>query len=253
VSGTFIFDLDGVLYLGEEAVPGAARVLEEVSDAGCTVLFATNNSYRTRQDGADKIRRVTGFDADPEQFVSSSLAAASMLGPDDGPVYMLGGPGVEEAIDLAGLERTHDAAEARSVVAGLDRNISYESIAGAATAIRRGARFIATNLDATFPSPNGLLPGAGTIIAAVRTASETEPEVAGKPFAPIRTLLNARSGGHPTWMVGDRPDTDLAMAVAEGWTSVLVLTGVVSDAEGVDPKPDFVLMSIAELSEHLSL
>jgi HAD superfamily hydrolase (TIGR01450 family) len=217
------------------------------------VLFATNNSYRTRDDGAEKIRRVTGYDAQPEQFISSSLAAASMLVPDDGPVYMLGGPGVEEAIALAGLERTHDASTARSVVAGLDREVSYTSIAGAATAIRRGARFIATNLDATFPSSRGLMPGAGTIVAAVRTASETEPEVAGKPFQPMRMLLAKSSGGDPTWMVGDRADTDLAMAVAEGWTSVLVLTGVTSDPSTVDPVPDLTLPSIAELLDHLPL
>lgn len=251
MSGTVILDLDGVVYLGEQAVPGAGRVLASITASGMTVLFATNNSYRTRQDGAEKIRRVTGYDAQPDQFVSSSLAAASMLRPDDGPVYMIGGPGVEEAIVLAGLERTYDPTEARSVVTGLARDLSYASIADAAIAIRNGARFIATNLDPTFPTPDGLRPGAGTMVAAVRTASETEPEVAGKPFAPIRTLLVGQSGGGPAWMVGDRPDTDLAMAVIEGWTSVLVLTGVTSDPTTVDPAPDIVLDSIAELPHHL--
>lgn len=253
MTGTVVLDLDGVIYLGEEAIPGALDVLNAITDAGLTVLFATNNSYRTRVDGAEKIRRVTGYEARPAQFISSSLAAASMLASDDGPVYVLGGPGVVEAVALAGLERTKDPATARSVVAGLDRDLSYTTIAEAATAIRNGARFIATNLDPTFPTPSGLLPGAGTMIAAVRTASETEPEVAGKPFPPIRALLKASSGGDPTWMVGDRPDTDLAMAVAEGWTSVLVLTGVIRDAGHVDPTPDLVLASIADLPAHLPL
>lgn len=253
MTGTVILDLDGVLYLGEEVVPGASDALRAITAAGLTVLFATNNSFRTRADGAAKIQRVTGFDARPEQFVSSSLAAVSLLGPEDGPVYMLGGPGVEEAITLAGLERTDDPARARSVIAGLDRELTYHKLAEAASAIRNGARFIATNLDPTFPSPKGLLPGAGTVVSALRTASETEPEVAGKPFRPIRELLRERSGGDPTWMVGDRPDTDLAMAEKEGWTSVLVLTGVTHDAAGVEPPPDLVLESVRLLPSHLGL
>ena len=248
-----IFDLDGVVYLGEEAVGNSGEVLNHIEGAGFTVLFATNNSWRTQDDGAAKIRRVTGYQAAPKQFISSSIAAASLLGPSDGPALMMGGPGVEEAIRIAGLERTDDPNLARVVLAGLDRNLSYDSLAIAAEAVRRGARFIATNLDATFPTPTGLMPGAGSVVAALRTASETEPEVAGKPFRPIRALLNESSGGGPSWMVGDRPDTDLAMADVEGWTSVLVLTGVTSDAEGVDPAPDLVLDSIADLPPHLGL
>ncbi len=251
--GTVIFDLDGVLYLGEEVVPGAGGVLARIEAAGMKILFSTNNSWRTQLDGASKIRRVTGYEAEPGQFISSSIAAASLLAPTDGPALIMGGPGIEEAIGLAGLERTEDPAVAGVVVAGLDRNLNYDNLARAASAVRRGARFIATNLDATFPTPHGLMPGAGSMIAALRTAAETEPEVAGKPFEPMRAILNELSGEGPRWMVGDRPDTDLAMAQIEGWTSILVLTGVTSTAEGVEPRPDLVLDSVSDLPPHLGL
>lgn len=253
MKGTVIFDLDGVLYLADDEVPGAGDVLARISRAGMTILFATNNSWRTQEDGAGKIRRVTGYPAEPRQFVSSSVAAASLLSPNDGPVLILGGPGIEEAVAMANLEITEDPRAARTVVAGLDRNLTYDKLARAASAVRGGARYVATNLDATFPTPTDLMPGAGAMIAALSTASGGRPEVAGKPFAPIRRILNTMADGGPTWMVGDRPDTDLAMAAAEGWTSVLVLTGVVRDPVGVEPHPDLVLSSVAGLADHLGV
>ncbi|NIQ56034.1 MAG: HAD hydrolase-like protein, partial [Gemmatimonadetes bacterium] len=97
---------------------------------------------------------------------------------------------------------------------------------GAARAVRAGARFVATNHDATYPTPDGLLPGAGSIVAAVEVASEREAEVAGKPHPPMRRLVRERCGGEEIWVVGDRIDTDLAMAFEEGWGTALVLTGV---------------------------
>ena len=245
---TVVFDLDGVLYLAEEEVPGAGAVLRALTDAGVRVLFCTNNATRTRVQAAEKIERVTGFPADPETIFTSAVAAASIVSRADEPVFVVGEEGISEALDARGIAETQDHRASRTVVAGLDRYLTYERLAHAGLAIRRGARFVGTNGDVTFPRPDGLYPGAGSILAAIAAASGTEPELAGKPHAPMRRLIGTKAVGD-VWMVGDRPDTDLAMATEEGWTSVLVLTGVVSDPAEASVRPDHVIESVATLPE----
>ncbi len=246
VAGNVVCDLDGVVYLGEQAVAGAERSLAELDSAGYHLLFVTNNSMRSPSSTAARIREVVGYPARPSQVVGSAEASASML-IGSGPVLVLGGDGIRAALADVGVEETADPDRAVAVVVGLDLSINYQRLREAASAIRRGARFIATNTDTTFPTPGGLWPGAGSIVAAVAAAAGIEPEVAGKPHPPIRALIRGRLRAGDVWMVGDRPDTDLAMAEAEGWRSVLVLTGVVDDADSVAHRPDLVLGSIAEL------
>lgn len=253
MSGTVICDLDGVIYLGDEEVPGAGGALRRLEAGGYRLVFSTNNSSRTRVEGAAKVTRVTGYACSPEQFVSSATAAGRMLGPGDGPAFVVGGPGVREALAEAGLAVTEEPLAARTVVVGLDMELTYAKLAAATRAVRNGAALLATNHDATYPTPEGLLPGAGSLAAALQTATDVTPTVAGKPFTPMRRILAEMAGDGPVWMVGDRADTDLAMAVEEGWTSVLVLTGVVTDPASVDPAPDVVLASIADLPAHLGL
>lgn len=253
MNGTIICDLDGVVYLADDEVPGAGDALGRLEDGGYRLLFATNNSSRTRAEGAAKITRVTGYRCEPDQFVSSATAAGATLSPDDGPAFVVGGPGVREALAEAGVAITDDPLAARIVLVGLDMDLTYGKLAAATRAVRNGARLLATNHDATYPTPDGLLPGAGSLAAALQTATDVTPDVAGKPFAPMRRILGAMAGDGPVWMVGDRADTDLAMATHEGWTSVLVLTGVVTDPASVDPHPDVVLASIADLPGHLGL
>ena len=253
VIGTIICDLDGVVYLGDEEVPGAGQALRRLETGGYRLLFATNNSSRTRAEGASKIARVTGYRCAPEQFVSSATAAGGMLRPEDGPAFVVGGPGVREAVAEAGVGVTDDPLAARVVLIGLDVDLTYGKLAAATRAVRNGARLLATNHDATYPTPDGLLPGAGSLAAALETATDVTADVAGKPFAPMRRILGAMAADGKVWMVGDRADTDLAMANDEGWTSVLVLTGVVTDPASVDPPPDVVLASIADLPGHLGL
>jgi 4-nitrophenyl phosphatase len=144
-----------------------------------------------------------------------------------------------------------EAAEA--VIVGLDTGISYERLRSAVMAVRNGARFIATNADPTYPTPSGLWPGAGAIVAAIEVAAGIEPEIAGKPHPAIRSLIRTRLVPGPVWVVGDRPETDVAMAKVEGWTSVLVLTGVVGAADQVpeEYQPDVILPSLADLPETL--
>ena len=221
-----ICDLDGVLYSSDEPIPGAAAALEELMAAGVTVLFATNNSTRSPSNVVAKILRVSGVVIDPSQIITSALAAVSIVDSNDAPVLVIGGDGVVSALTDANLEMTDDPGAAGSVIVGLDRDISYQKLSDAVSAIRRGARFIATNDDPTFPTADGLLPGAGALVAAISVASGITPEVAGKPNEPMRALLRARVEGN-SWVIGDRVDTDIALAEGEPeWRSILVHTGV---------------------------
>lgn len=248
-----VCDLDGVVYLGDEGIQGAGSALESLAGAGHRLLFCTNNSSRTRADVADKIRRLTGFGADPGSVLSSARAAARLLRGGAGPAFVVGGPGIHEALSDEGIDRTDDWRRAEVVVAGLDVDFDYERLAGAARAVRNGARMVATNHDATFPTPAGLLPGAGSIVAAIETAAGRTAEVAGKPHLPMRRLVRAHCGDGGVWVVGDRVDTDLEMAFAEGWGSVLVLTGVSGREDaGHEPPPDLVIETIADLPEALA-
>jgi glycerol-1-phosphatase len=253
MSGTIVCDLDGVVYLGDQEVPGAGVALQRLHGAGFRLLFATNNSSRTRAEGAAKITRLTGYETDRSQFVSSATAAGAMLAGTAVPALVVGGAGVVEALSDAAITITDDPLEAGVVVVGLDLDITYEKLARATRAVRNGARLIATNLDATYPTPIGLLPGAGSIVAALETSTGVTAESAGKPFPPMRSILGTMAGPGPVWMVGDRADTDLAMAALEGWTAVLVLTGVAEGPDGIDPPPHVVLESLAGLPAHLGL
>ena len=165
----------------------------------------------------------------------------------------MGGDGIKEALVEAGVEQTGDAQAAAAVIVGLDTGLSYDRLRGAVVAIRGGARFVATNTDDTYPTPDGLWPGAGAMVAAVQVATGVQPDIAGKPHTAIRSLIRAGLAPGPVWVVGDRPETDVALAKAEGWNSALVLTGVVERADEVpaELQPDLVLDSIAALPEAL--
>lgn len=222
-----ICDLDGVIYRGRTAMPGAAAALARLLEAGHRVVYATNNSTRTPTDAAKKISEITGVDVDPADVFTSAEAAATTLREIDSPVIVVGESGVVEAVTGRGLAITHDAAEARSVVVGLYRDVRYDDIATAADAVRMGARFVATNTDGTFPTSTGLKPGSGAIVAAIATVADREPEVCGKPHPPMRELIRSRGIGDRAWVIGDRVDTDIALARQEPqWRSILVLTGV---------------------------
>jgi HAD superfamily hydrolase (TIGR01450 family) len=248
---TVVCDLDGVVYLGDQAVPGAREALEALRAGGVGLIFATNNSWRPPRAVADRILAVTGFEVAPDEVVTSAQAAARLLAEDRPPTLIVGGPGIVAALEEAGVPITADPASAGAVVAGIDLELGYERLRAATTAIREGARFVATNHDPTYPTPAGLWPGAGAIVAALQVASGRSAEIAGKPYEPMRRLIAERAGPGEVWVVGDRIDTDLAMATIEGWTGVLVLTGVTATAPDRDP-PRHVLGSIRELPELVS-
>lgn len=238
---TVLCDLDGVIYRGRSVLAGVPEALRRLSEADVEVFYITNNSTRTPEEGADKIQTLTGSATSGDQVLSSSLAAVSLLGPEDGPVLVVGEGGVSDAVQRAGLTETEDPDEARSVLVGLARHVDYDLLGRAMRAIRSGARFIATNNDATFPTENGFMPGAGAIVAAIAAATSKEPIVAGKPNGPMRELIRSRGVGQ-AWVIGDRADTDIAIARDEpDWTSILVLTGVAADDDARESGADHVV------------
>lgn len=248
-AGNVVCDLDGVVYVGDTAVGGAGDALRTLEDAGFRIVLATNNSTRTPEGVAAHIESLTGYRVMISSIVTSSVAAATLLSPFESPAFVIGEAGVAAALTDAGIEMTTDPDSARAVVIGLARHVDYALISDASRAVRLGARFIATNTDATLPTPLGPVPGAGSIVAAVATAAGRAPEVAGKPHPPMRLAVSRRLGPGPTWVVGDRSETDLALAAEGGWGRVLVLSGVTSGAEEVPPElaPDIVVGSLADL------
>lgn len=221
------------MYRGSKPIPGVPEALERLLDSGVDVFFITNNSTRTPEATAAKITELTGVGIGGDQVFTSSQAAVTMLDESDGPVLVVGEIGLSEVVDVAGNRVTSDPMKARSVVVGLTRSLTYETIAGAMQAILNGARFIATNDDTTFPTEDGLAPGCGAIVAAIAAATDTSPEVAGKPNPAMRDLIRSKVEGE-AWIIGDRLDTDIALAHGEdGWNSVLVLTGI-SGREGAE-------------------
>ncbi len=253
IPGNVILDLDGVLYRGNESVPGAGVALNKLATAGLELFFVTNNSTKTPVEAAWKITSLTSFEAQPHQIVSSAQAAAGMLREGEEPVLLFGAAGAAEALLERGIAVTDDWEEATVVIAGLDPELTYERLTRAVQAVSGGARFIATNVDVTYPTSGGLWPGAGALVAAIQSATGVDPEVAGKPHDPMRRLLRSRLGPGECLMVGDRPETDLELGVAEGWRTVLVLSGVTPAGVEVVPPPDEILESVADLPGLLGL
>jgi HAD superfamily hydrolase (TIGR01450 family) len=250
--GNLICDLDGVVYRGAASVPGSAAALAEFRVAGWRILLCTNNSSRTPEDVSERIFSITGFEATPEEVVTSAAAAARLLSIERPPTLVLGGEGITQALREREIPIVDAGRDARAVVVGLATGLTYSWLREASNAVRGGARFIATNHDATYPAEDGFWPGAGAIVAAVEVASGVRAEVAGKPFAPMRELLKESLAPGPVWVVGDRPDTDLGMAEAEaGWRSALVLTGVATSGDGVEPAPDLVVADLAAVADVL--
>ena len=251
--GNVVLDVDGVLLLGGEPIPGAGAALRTLAAAGVRLLFATNNSTRTTEENAGRLGRMLGVDVAEEAVITSAVATARILGPGDHPVLVVGEAGLETTLQRAGHTLTTAWEDAATVVVGLDRGITYERLAAATRAIRGGARFVGTNGDRTFPVPGGQVPGAGSLLAALEAATDVAPLVAGKPHTPMQEAITDRLGPGAVWMVGDRPETDLAMAAAAGWVGVLVLTGVGEPATAAEWEPALVLDHVGALPAALGL
>jgi len=262
-----IFDLDGVIYRGRQPVPGAAALVAMLRERGLLVRFATNNSMATRAMYVPRLVEM-GVPVQLDEIVTSTSATIDHLRahlPDVRTVMAIGAAGMLEELQAAGFDATAagDAVDLSydggpldasydAVIAGLDPSFDFRRLAAASTAIRAGARLIATNADLRYPTPTGFLPGAGSIIAALRAASGAEPLIIGKPEPGIFRAILERAGVRPAEAVaiGDNPDADMVAAHRAGMRSILVLTGVADAALAAsldgERRPDHVASDPAE-------
>lgn len=241
---TWALDLDGVVWRGDELLPGADGAVRRLREAGQRVVFLTNNSSPPL---AATVAKLAGFGipVDEDDILTSAQAAASMLRTGS-RALVCAGPGVVEALEAVGIEIAV-AGPADAVVVGWHREFDYVGLTLAMSTVRAGARLVATNDDATYPMAEGLVPGGGALVAAVAYASGVAAEVAGKPHEPMVSLVRRRVGPVEV-MVGDRADTDGRLARRLGAQFGLVLSGVTAEADlPVDPAPDMMAADLATL------
>jgi HAD superfamily hydrolase (TIGR01450 family) len=239
----WVIDLDGVVWLGDVPIPGADAAIARLRAAGSAVIFVTNNSSQPIGTYEAKLA-AQGIEATGD-VVSSATVAASLVEPGE-RALVCAGPGVEEALAARGVTTVREG-PADVVVVGYHRDFTYDRMLAASVSVRDGARLLATNDDATYPSPDGPIPGGGAILASITTATGVDPVVAGKPYAPAADYVRSRLGGEGV-VIGDRPSTDGGFAVELGYDFALVLSGVTTSADlPVKPTPRWVGADIAEV------
>lgn len=247
-------DMDGVLYRGNVPLSGAVDFVRWLRQRGIGCLYITNNSTRTPQQVAAKAGRL-GIPADAEQILTSSLATRAYLearAPRGTAVYLIGERGLQEAMLGDGYFVLEEKSPAY-VVVGLDTGLTYDKLRRATLAIRGGAQFIGTNPDRTFPSPEGIVPGGGSILAALEAASDVRPTIIGKPERWLLQEGMRRLGADAaaTAILGDRLDTDILGGKRLGLTTLMVLTGVhgPDELERSAVRPDAVFADLVALQQ----
>lgn len=249
-----VSDMDGVVYRGDEAIPGVADAVGEWRERGKKIVFCTNNSHYVVAEYVAKLERA-GIPAGEDDVVSSGAVLAEILRGRNAAgkkAMAVGAQGLRAGLEDAGVTIDDgDSVEGIDyVVVGWDGDFDYRRMRRACRAVRAGAELIATNSDATFPAPDGLWPGAGAILASIEVSSGKRAEVLGKPHAPMMEAAARRLAGCTRiGIVGDRADTDLAGGLARGWTTILVTSGVTApeEADSVEPRPDLILPSLAAI------
>ncbi|MEP6761654.1 MAG: HAD-IIA family hydrolase [Sporichthyaceae bacterium] len=233
---TALVDLDGVVYIGPEVVPGAAESLARARQAGMRVAFVTNNAARTPEAVAVHLRDL-GVAAEPGDVVTSAQAAATLVAEQvaaGAPVLVVGGEGLRAALTERGLRPVQSADDApAAVVQGFAPEVGWALLTEGAIAVRRGLPWVASNLDRTIPTARGLAPGNGALVGVIAAVTGATPLVAGKPELALHQEAMRRIGAQRPLVVGDRLDTDIEGANRAGVDSLLVLTGVTSPSEMV--------------------
>ena len=245
-------DLDGVIWLAHEPIPGSVEAVAALRDAGHRVLFVTNNSA-ARVEEQEAALSAIGIPAVGDVLTSAN-AAALLIEPGE-RVLVCGGEGVVQAVVGRGaIVVEPDAEHADAVMVGFHRTFDYQAMLHASRAVRNGARLIGTNDDATYPTPDGPIPGGGAILASIVTASGVAPIVAGKPHEPMAALVRATIGeraAKDAVMVGDRPSTDGLMAARLGCRYAHVESGVTAPGASVTPQPDLIEPDLAGVAKVL--
>jgi 4-nitrophenyl phosphatase len=251
-----IIDMDGVLYRGHRPLPGGQEFLAWLDERGVLYLMLTNNSVRTPRGWGEKMAAL-GMPVAADRIMTSAQATAAHLrkvAPHGASVFIIGGRGLEDAIlgdsgGLFSLEEHHPD----FVVVGLDPEFTYEKMKRGCQAILAGARFIASNPDTTFPSEDGIAPGAGAIVASLVACTSVQPLIIGKPEQAAFDLALERMGAlrDATGMLGDRLDTDVLGGMRAGLTTLMVLTGISTpeDLAASPYRPDYVFSGLPELME----
>ena len=246
-----ILDMDGVLWRGNEPIGDLKSIFAEIDRIGWKVIFATNNATRTPQQYIDLLASYSVL-AEIWQIVTSAAAVIynlNKLFPTGAPIYIIGEQGLVDACSEQGFY--HSNTEAIAVVAGMDRNLTYEKLKIATLFLRKGLPFIGTNPDLTFPTPQGLVPGTGSLLAALTAASGVFPMIAGKPESTMYQIaldrLNVQASN--VLVVGDRPETDIAGAQIIGCHTALVLSGVTNESQAHtwQPAPDIITVDLDSL------
>lgn len=249
-----LIDLDGTLYHGRNRIEGADLLIERLKELQIPFLYVTNNSSRTPEQVAAHLLEM-GIPALPEEVCTSSLAAAEYIAEESpgAKVAMLGEEGLREALLSAGLTIVEQSPE--YVIQGIDRSFDYEKLTRAVRWIQEGAVSILTNPDLQLPSDTGLMPGAGSLGAAVEAASGVKPTVIGKPSSILMKYASDRLGLPPeeTYVIGDNIRTDIAAGVHAGCKTVLVMTGITTDRnmeahmEAAGVTPDYICRDLSEV------
>ena len=250
-----ILDMDGVIWRADAPIGDLAKIFARIEARGLKYVFATNNGTKTPEQYVERLAGL-GVNVKPSQVVTSALGVAYMLAqryPKGTKVFMIGEDGIKVALEEKGFEvlSTNDAPEAKAVVMGIDRGITFDKMREATLLVRSGVPFYATNPDKTFPTPRGEIPGAGAWLSVVTTATEVEPIIAGKPF-PFMMELSLEILGtkkDETLVVGDRLETDIAAGQAVGCKTALVLSGVStkSQADTWQPQLDMIADDLSTL------
>lgn len=253
-----ILDMDGVLLRGRAALPGVPDLFALLRARAISVVIATNNSTTTVNEVLERLN-AAGAGASAGEVVTSAQATADFLRgqmPGGGRVFVVGEAGLIGALGEAGFEIAEDHRAVEAVVVGMCRQLTWEMLVRATLAIRAGARFIGTNPDRTFPSEQGLIPGAGSILAALEAASECEPVIIGKPEPHLFLAALSRLGtrAQETAVVGDRLETDILGGKNARMMTILLMTGVTStiDLSQAAIRPDWIFDDLDALCRALA-
>jgi len=251
-----IIDMDGVLWRGDTPLPGLNNFFDFLHTQNIPYMLATNNASKTRSQYRQKFAKF-GVTIDPSRVMTSSLATAAYLQnefPKGSRIFVIGGDGIQQAVQEAGFTLLNNVSQpADAVVGGIDFDINYDKLKYATLHIQRGARFVGTNGDLTFPAEEGYYPGAGSILTAIQAATQVKPVVIGKPEPLMFEIAMQKLGSRPenTAMLGDRLETDILGGKRAGLATFLVTTGV-DNQEAIAQKgiePDLVFSGLEELVE----